>query len=292
VVTRSVANSPLTSKQRRVLEGARRVMGEGAGIRVVAIGRANARWSDGARWTVGIFSAAFVLTFVILHVILVPGALVVLVLYDSVRPKRGVAVTAAGISELKLSLIKGRPSSVITSTDHAALFVPRLAETNDGKSAVAFGSEVVSLRGNDLAMLQAFVPAASSPLQPGGETLPPPPPTLDAGWSHTVSSIPRWREATLLWVIGHIAIGLGFFVAILVVSNAVGTAFGRDIAQMSGSAGVYLFAILAGAVAGWMLFVYHKGAFRTRVMLLSASVGGALLVACIVTIAYSPAGPS
>jgi hypothetical protein len=266
-------------------------MGEGAGVRVVVIGRANARWSDGARWTVGIFSAAFVLAFVLLHVILFPGALVLLVLYESVRPKRGIAVTASGISELQLSLMNGRPSSAITSTDHAALFAPRLTEAKDGKSAVAFGSDVVSLRGEDLALLQAAVPAASPLAQPGGQTLPPPPPMLDAGWSHTARSIPRWREVTLLWVIGHIAVGLVFFVAILVVSNAVGTAFGRDIAQMSGSAGFYLFAILAGAVAGWMLFVYHKGAFRTRVMLLSASAGGALLLACIVNIAYSPPMP-
>ena len=94
---------PLSSRQRRELQAARKAMGEAAAVRAFAPGRATARWSTGASWVVGGFSVAFVAAFVFLHVILVPGALVFFVLFDAVKPRRGVAVTATGIAELKLS---------------------------------------------------------------------------------------------------------------------------------------------------------------------------------------------
>ena len=162
----------LTSRQRRELESARKVT---ADVRAYAVGRASARWSDGAKWVTGIFTALFVFALVVLHVVLIPGVLVVYVLYDSVRPRRGVAVTAAGVTEMKLSLMNGRPSSVLATSPHAALFTP--GEQAGGKTVVRLPTEAISLKDADLQRLQGAAAAAAPPMgQPAIETLPPPPP--------------------------------------------------------------------------------------------------------------------
>ncbi len=171
------ANSPLTSRQRRHLQAARKAMGEAADVRAFAAGRANARWSSAARWVLGIFVAAFTGAIVLLHVVLLPGALVLYVLYDAVKPQRGVAVTGAGVAELKLSMMSGRPSSVLATTNHAALLESHI-ERVKGKSGVRFGAEDVLLRDRDLRMLQGAIPVAVPPIaqpDPGTLLLPPPP---------------------------------------------------------------------------------------------------------------------
>ena len=54
----------LTSRQRRELESARTVT---ADVRAYAVGRASDRWSDGAKWVTGIFTALFVFALVVLQ---------------------------------------------------------------------------------------------------------------------------------------------------------------------------------------------------------------------------------
>jgi hypothetical protein len=162
----------LTSRQRRELESARTVT---ADVRAYAVGRASARWSDGAKWVTGIFTTLFVFALVVLHVVLIPGFLVVYVLYDSVRPRRGLAVTAAGVTEMKLSLMNGKPSAVVGSSTHAALFSP--GERSGGRTVVRLPAEDVSLKDADLQRLQAAAAAAAPPMaQPATGILPPPPP--------------------------------------------------------------------------------------------------------------------
>jgi hypothetical protein len=161
----------LTSRQRRELESARKVT---ADAHAYAVGRASARWSDGAKWVTGIFTALFVFALVVLHIVLIPGFLVVYVLYDSVRPRRGVAVTAAGITEMKLSMMNGKPSAVLATSSHAALFSP--GEQSGGRTVVRLPAEDISLKDADLHRLQGAAAAAAPPIgQPSG-TLPPPPP--------------------------------------------------------------------------------------------------------------------
>src|SRR5436190_14822752 len=162
----------LTSRQRRELESARKVTTD---VRAYAVARASARWSDGAKWVTGIFTTLFVFALVVLHVVLIPGFLVVYVLYDSVRPRRGVAVTAAGITQMKLSMMNGKPSAVLAMSAHAALFSP--GEQSGGKTVVRLPAEDVSLKDADLQRLQrAAVAAAPATGQAANGTLPPPPP--------------------------------------------------------------------------------------------------------------------
>ena len=277
---------PLSSRQRRELQAARKTIGEAAAVRAFARGRATARWSAGASWIVGAFAAAFVVAFVFLHVVLIPGALVVLVLYDNVRPRRGVAVTATGVAELKLSTMSGRPSSVLSMTGHAALLQP--LDRANGRTVVRVGTEDVSFRDRDLGMLQAAIPVA--PLQvaqpPRAVSSAVVPPRPDARVDD--ASLPRWREATVLWVLAHIGIGFCLFLAIVALANVVGAAFGRNTNETAAGADAVLWGVVAGAMAGWMLFVYRRAAFRLRMLLLGAFAGGALLLACIVNVLYSP----
>jgi hypothetical protein len=261
-------------------------MGGAAAIRAFARGRANARWSTGASWVVGVFAAAFVAAFVFLHVVLVPGALVLFVMFDTVRPRRGVAVTATGVAELKLSRMSGRPSSVLGTTSYAALHQP--VDRAKGRTVVRVGTEDVSLRDRDLGLLRGAIPLDPPPFpvtQPAAApALVPPRPDAPAD----EASVPRWREATALWILAHVGIGFGLFIAIVAVSNVVGAAFGRNTNETSSGATASLWLIVGGVMAGWMLFVYRRVAFRTRMWLLGAFAGGALLLACVVNVLYSP----
>jgi hypothetical protein len=262
-------------------------MGEAAAVRAFAAGRANARWSPGAGWVIGIFVAAFVVALVLLHAVLLPGVLVLYVLYDTMKPRRGVAVTVTGVAELKLSMMSGRPSSVLATTNHAALFQPHI-ERGNGNTGVRLGAEDVALRDRDLRMLQGAIPiAVPQTAQPDSRMLPLPPPPQPVGRVPD-SPLPGWRETTVLWILAHVCISLGLLIAVLAVSNGMAYAFGRDTNQTDASADVYLLGILGGTVAGWMLFVYWRGAFRIRMLLLGALAGGALLLACIVNVLYSP----
>ena len=78
------------------------------------------------------------------------------------------------------------------------------------------------------------------------------------------------------------------FIAIVALSNVVGAAFGRNTNETSAGATASLWLIFPAVMAGWMLFVYRRAAFRTRTWLLGAFAGGALLLACVVNVLYSP----
>src|SRR5205085_3466756 len=95
-------------------------------------------------------------------VILIPGVLVGYVLYDMIRPRRGVAVSNSGVAELQLSGVNGRPKSVIEVAPHSMLSGLH-APTNGGKVGLRFGGETVEIRGKDVATLVAAVPAPFPP---------------------------------------------------------------------------------------------------------------------------------
>ncbi len=285
----SATRPSLTARQRRELRDAGKALGMRGDVYAFALGRANARWSSGAKWIVGLFGAAFVLVFMTLHVILIPGFLVAYLLYDSVRPRRGLAVTTAGIAELRLRALNGRPESVIASTDHGALN-PARVEHVSGRESVRVGGELVSVKKRELERLRAAAASAESYATIEGPPLPPSPDGV-AVWASDAASanaLPGWREATIGRVLGHLTIGLVLFILCLIVANALGSALGRDIEHTSKHASIYLWAVFGGAVSGWMLFVYWRGTFRTRLLLLAACTGGALLLSCVVNFVYSP----
>jgi hypothetical protein len=290
----SATRPSLTARQRRELRDAGKALGMRGEVYAFALGRANARWSAGAQWIIALFGTAFIVVLMTLHVILIPGFLVAYLLYDSVRPRRGLAVTTAGIVELRLRALNGRPESVIGSTDHGALNHARVEQVS-GRESVRVGDELVSVKKRELERLRAAAASAESSANTGGLPPPPPSPNGVAVWASDAASgkaLPGWREATIGRVLGHLMVGLVLFVLCLIVANALGSALGRDIERTSKEASIYLWAVFGGAVSGWMLFVYWRGTFRTRMSLLAACTGGALLLCCVVNFVYSPPVPS
>jgi hypothetical protein len=155
----------LSKAQRRALKTAQKVIGEAKDVRAYAAGRAQARMSDRAWWVAGIIAGMFLLALVLLRVVLVPGVIAWYIVYDAIRPRRGVAVTGEGITELKLSLFNGMPKSVIAELNHAAL-AERSATHEGGKVKVTLGHEVISLRKSEFEMLVGSVPPTGSPPLP------------------------------------------------------------------------------------------------------------------------------
>jgi hypothetical protein len=251
-------STSLTTRQRRELRDAGHLIGGRVSVYAFAMGRANPRLSAGARWIAGLFGAAFVLILVTLHVVLIPGFLVAYLLYDSVRPRRGVAVTTDGLTEVRLRTWNGRPGWILATTDHGAL-APARIEPTDGKPGVRFGAETVSLRDRELERLRAAVASATQPAIPGGLPLPAPP-GGGAPWTRAVpDELPGWRQATVLRVLGHLSVGLMLF--IVEVSTAIigHSALGRDTEHTSHPASMWFWAVFIGATLGWMLFCLLAG---------------------------------
>ncbi len=294
MVTRNAGFSKpqLTNRQRRELGAAGTFLGEGADVRAYAAGRANARWSAGAQWLVGGFAALFVIMFVVFHVVLFPGAIVVIALIETVRPRRGIAVTPAGITELGLSHLNGRPSKVLATVSHAALFGAR-PQPEHGRPSVWFGSEVVTLRDADLARLQAAASVATPmPAPPGSDGLPPPPPSFlpVVAPSGSGDTLPRWREPSALWVLIHLFVGLAAFIGVIMAALVVPTVLGRDTTNPPPAAGL-LWVSLGGAIAGWMCFAFVRRPLRDRLLLLGALIGGALVLAVVAVTLGTPTLP-
>jgi hypothetical protein len=160
-------SSPLTSKQRKGVAAATKVLGSAADVRAYATGRANARLSTGAWWIIAATAAAVLAALVFLHTVIIPGFLVAYILYDAIRPRRGVAVTASGVSELKLSGLNGQPKSVLAAVDHTALSDARIVRKGN-KVTVSFGAEAVDVRDRDFALLRDNAGTPSIPPAPPG----------------------------------------------------------------------------------------------------------------------------
>jgi hypothetical protein len=179
-----VSASKPSAYQRRAMNATREILAGVTDVRAFAAGRVEgARMTTGAWWVVGIFGSVFAFFFLFLHVILLPGALVLILLYESVKPKRGVVVTSLGVSELRLKGLNGRPAALMATTDHGVLSSGR-ARVMGKRIGLTFGSETILVRERDYATLLAGLPAApvvsarSAAADQSPPPIPPPPPSI------------------------------------------------------------------------------------------------------------------
>jgi hypothetical protein len=283
------ATSSLTTRQQKELNAVRTFLGEAASVRAYATGRANARWSDGARFLAAACVAVPLVLLVVFHVVLIPGVLVFYILYSMVRPRRGIAATATGVTELALSMWNGRPSSVLATTGHGSLLESGVVSEGD-KMLVRFGAEVVSLRNADLALLRSGAAIAAQPVTaqvPGA--LPPPPGVYVFGADATEAGkpLPRWRESTILWALAHFLLGSTLFLGVSLGAFLVADLLGRDTTNPSPD-GAALWLSYLVTVAAWLCFVFYRGSRRTRLFLLAGLLGGALAIASVAVVLGSP----
>ena len=275
----------LTASQRRAIAATETLLGDGD-VRAFAAGRAQARMSVGAQWMIGIFSVAFAGALVLFHVILLPGILLGYVLYDAIRPRRGVAVTGSAVAELRLGGLNGTPRSVIAVVDHGALAEHR-ATRQGHRIQVSFAGETVSLTERHLRLLTEAVPAHGA--------LPPPPmpgtpaPSSSPDARATIGALPRWRRDSIGWILAHLAIALAIFVAFIGVAYLVTGVLHRDANRTSPTGVSILWVTLVAVLIGWFLFVYVPASSFIRKILLATLVGGALVFTCVVDVVCSPA---
>lgn len=281
------------TRRQRELRDTSVLLGPQVEVRALATGRANARWSNTATWIAVIFGTIAAAAFIVFHVFLLPGILIIWILYDAIRPRRGVAVTTAGLTELRLGFVQARPVAVVGEVDHSALSPQRL-ERDGRKLGVRFGTDVVSLSEAEAQRLQAAVASiAITPVAiPSLPPLPlPPPPDGMTSTKPTLDALPWWRKARIGPVLLHVVIGVLLFVLGIAIANVIGTWLGRDVAHTSDAAIPWLWLMVLGAELGWMAFVYARRTFRVRLLLFGAIAGGALLAGCIANYVYSPPLP-
>jgi hypothetical protein len=283
MATTRVQREP-SAREMRQRRSASQLLGPDSVVSAVATGRAPAQWSGGATFVTSLFAAAFLLVLVLFNRVLIPGGLIFAIVYETVRPTRAVAVTTTGVALFKVRVMNGLPSSVLATEDFDVL-AKRRPESSKGKAVFAIGDEAVTLKDRDLKRLLDTIPRSNADR---GEGFPPPP---SAPWTvdpDVGAALPGWRQATALWVLAHLGVGIALFVAILLVSAVPSDLLGRDTSDMADGAWVYLWGVLAGVIGGWLLFVYRRAPLRSRLLLFGACTGTALLLAWVVTYVFSP----
>ena len=149
------------SARGRATEAAGKLLGT-TGVRAFAFGRAHARMTNGAWWLIAIFGAAFVVVLVALKTILIPGVVLVWILFGMVRPRRGVAVTGEGVTVMALSGWNGKPTRVIETLSSSALRTG-IRGARGNKVDAQLGADLITLRRSDFAQLAAAIPADAVP---------------------------------------------------------------------------------------------------------------------------------
>ena len=136
--------SGLTMNQNKTFRAALRCLGPGVDVLAFGNGTGHARMTKGLVGLLAAFAALFGLTLALLHVVLIPGALLLLVGIGLVRPRRGVALTADGVFVLHESLWTGRPNHLLLTASPAD-FTP-VGAHGDSKVRVQLGSELVTFK--------------------------------------------------------------------------------------------------------------------------------------------------
>jgi hypothetical protein len=157
----------MTRQQRRGQEAVQKLLGPGDEVMAFAFGRAHARMTNGAWTLIAIFGAAFVIVLVTLKTILIPGVLLIWILYGMVRPRRGVAVTRSGIVVTALSGWNGVPTHVTQTLPPGALRAG-IRNATGNKVDVQLGAELITLKRPDFEALVGVVPDGQVPPAPPG----------------------------------------------------------------------------------------------------------------------------
>jgi hypothetical protein len=156
----------MTRQQRRGQDAVGKLLGPGTEVLTFAFGRAHARMTNGAWVLIAIFGTAFVIVLVAIKTVLIPGVLLILILFNMVRPRRGVAVTSSGIVVTELSGWNGSPRGVMETLPSGALRAG-IRNATGSKVDVQLGADLITVKRSDFEALVAAAPV---------EQVPPPPP--------------------------------------------------------------------------------------------------------------------
>jgi hypothetical protein len=151
----------ISKRQHKKLDAARRIAEPGSEILAYGTGSGHARMSKGLVGLVVGFAALFLVVLVAVHVVLIPGVVLVVVVIGLVRPKRGVAVTPNAVLVFHESMWNGKPNRLILSTPAPSFSASNAPSTGNSRVSLLLGTERVSFKKNEYErLLRGVVPPA------------------------------------------------------------------------------------------------------------------------------------
>ena len=151
----------VSKRQHKNFDAARRVSDPGLEILAYATGSGHTRMSRGLIGLVAGFAVLFVVVLVAVHVVLIPGVVLVVVAIGLMRPKRGVALTPDAVLVFHESMWNGKPNRLILSAPAASFSASNAPSTGASRVSLLLGSERVTLKTNEYGrLLRAVVPPA------------------------------------------------------------------------------------------------------------------------------------
>jgi hypothetical protein len=143
----------MSKKQHKRLDAARQLAEPGTEILAYGSGTGHARMSKGLVGLIVGFALLFVVVLVAVHVVLIPGVVLVVVAIGLIRPKRGVAVTPDAILVFHESIWSGKPNRLILSAPAAALSASSGATTGTSRASLLLGTERITVKSNAFELL-------------------------------------------------------------------------------------------------------------------------------------------
>lgn len=160
-----MAGNRSSKKEQKRLRAVQQLVGSADAVHAIAMSRAQARLTNTVVAVIAVYAFAFVLALVLAGVVLFPGFVVLLVVYASVRPWRGVAVTARGVLLTGVNWWTGRPNRILGAFPHAVLWPPYVQPAGQ-KVSIQFAADRLGFRHEQFDSLQAVASALSPPAPP------------------------------------------------------------------------------------------------------------------------------
>jgi hypothetical protein len=148
-----MAFEPSARSRKKAAASAARLLDPDVVVREYVVGRAHARMTSGATVALVVFAVAFVVALLAGQLIL-PGALLLLIIYNSVVPPRGIVVADHGLALFARSFWNGRPSKVLALLPFTALD-PYKTQVKGSKVTISLANDQVTLSRKEFERLTA-----------------------------------------------------------------------------------------------------------------------------------------
>jgi hypothetical protein len=151
-------------RQRKNLDAARKLAGPRSDVLAYASGSGHARMSKGFIGLVTCFILLFAIVLVVIHAVVIPGAVIIVVAIGLLKPRRGLALTSDAVLVFHESIWSGRPNRLTSQFPISSLMAAKSAGARSSRVNILFGAEGVSLKEKEFErLLRAAVPAVERP---------------------------------------------------------------------------------------------------------------------------------
>jgi hypothetical protein len=154
----------ISKRQQKKLDAARGIAGPGTEIFAYGTGNGHARMSKALIGLIIGFGLLFAVVLVAVHVVLIPGVVLVVVAIGLIRPKRGVALTTDAVLLFHESIWSGRPNRLIVSSPAAALSAEGSPSAGSSRVSLLLGNERITLKRAEFESLLRAAPLSTPEL--------------------------------------------------------------------------------------------------------------------------------